>query len=360
MNADVTAPSSVPAPAPQPYPPSWIDRLLRWIERLSVPFPVVLVGLWAASVMLVHAVCWHEGIVPRWQLDTRILLINTWAPYCLGFIYYLENTAVEALAAFRPALDQDDSSFARLRYEFTVMPMRGALISNVAGALLAYGSLRFYPETAKPFMDTPFAAFVNMSLSMLGIAISFTAIYLAFRQLRLIRRTYAQATQLNLFHANQLYAFSSLTLRMGIGWLIVIYSGIILYPALVQNVPWIAGAGLILTGIAGAFLMTLFDIHTRIHSVKTQHLEEIDRRLQAAFAALHRRIDIAAAENTADAPSLASLRETMDALLVERGVIAKIPTWPWQPGTLAGFLTAILLPLVVWIIQSILKRLMGL
>ncbi len=344
----------------KPYPPSWIDRLLRWMDRLPVSIPVVLAGLWIVPVTLVHIICWHEGIVPRWHLDTRILLVNTWMPYCLGFVYYIEHTAAEALVAFRPALDQDDAGFTRLRHEFTVMPMRGVLFGNIAGALLAFGSLRLFPETAQPFMVTPLAAIVNMTLSMLGMAIAFVAIYLTFRQLRLIRRTYGQATKLDLFRANQLYAFSALTLRMGIGWLIIIYSGVIFYPALARNIPWISGAALILAGITASFLTTLFDIHTRIHNIKTQHLEEIDHRLQTAFAALHHYIDATGEGETEATPSLGPLREIIDALLVERGVIAKIPTWPWQPGTLASFLTAILLPLIVWIMQSILKRLMGL
>lgn len=342
------------------YPPSWIDRLLRRIERLPVSVPLALVGLWVASVIVVLMVCWREGIVPRWQVDVRIVLVNGWAPYSLGFIYYLEKTAAEALASFRPALEMDDAAFTHLRHEFTVMPMRGVLASNAIGALAAYVSLLLFPQTAEPFMDTPLAAWVNMLLSLVGMAIVFTAIYLSVRQLRLIRHTYAQASKLDLFHANQLYAFSALTLRMGVGWLIIIYSGMILYPALVQNAPWVAGAGLILVGVTVSFLSTLFDIHTRIRMIKTEYLEEIDSRLQAAFTTLHQRIDESGDSKPEDAPALGSLRSTMDALLVERGVIAKIPTWPWQPGTLAGFLTAILLPLIVWALQSLLQRLMGL
>ena len=203
-------------------------------------------------------------------------------------------------------------------------------------------------------MDTRLAAFVNMALSILGSAFIFAAIFMTYRQLRLIRQTYAHADRLDLFRSGELYAFSGLTLRMGVGWLIVMYAGVLFYPALVRNIPWTVTTGLVMAGIVVSFITTLFDIHKRIRTVKEDQLFEIDGRLQAAFSDLHRRID------SGDVEKLAPLREVMDALLVERGVVAKIPTWPWQPGTLAGFLAAVLLPLIGWGAQLLLQRLLGL
>ncbi|MEZ4766882.1 MAG: hypothetical protein R2844_00440 [Caldilineales bacterium] len=297
---------------------------------MPVPVPVVLVGIWLVLVTVVHLTIWHEGILEPGTVDRRVLMINTWIPYSLGFIYYLERTSAEALRAFRPALDMDEKTYAGLCYQFAFMPGRGVVISMVLGALLAYISLRMYPEISSPFMDTPLATVVNMALSMLGSAFIFAAIYMTYRQLRLIRQTYALADKLDLFRSGELYAFSGLTLRMGIGWLIVVYAGVLLYPALVRNIPWTATTGLVMTGIVVSFITTLFDIHKRIRTVKEDHLTAIDGRLQAAFSDLHRRID------AGEVDRLASLREVMDALLVERGVVARILTWPWQSGTLAG------------------------
>jgi hypothetical protein len=57
--------------------------------------------------------------------------------------------------------------------------------------------------------------------------------------------------------------------------------------------------------------------------------------------------------STADA-----LNKTLASLVVERELLAKIPTWPWQPGALTGFLTALLLPIILWLIQRILERML--
>lgn len=336
------------------YPPSWIDRLLTWLDGLSVPVPAVLVGLWAALALAMHAAVWFEGIIPAWQIDQRLLLVSSWIPYCLGLIYYLQNAADAALPAFRPALDMNDTAFEALRYEFTVLPKWGVLISNAIGVLMTYVSIRMFPESAQPFMDTPRAEVVNMAIAMAGMALTWSTIYLTFRQLRLIRRTYGQAAKLDLFRANQLYAFSALTLRLGLGWLIINYAGALVYPALLRNLLWAGIGGVVFLGIVLAFVTTLFDIHARIRDVKAQHMEEIDQRLHSAFTDLHQRID------TGDTTKVAALRETMEALLVERGMVVKLPTWPWQPGTLVSFLTAVLLPLIVWGLQALLQRVLGL
>lgn len=353
-----TVPSTVPedtrSESGRPYPPSWIDRLLARMERLPVPLPVVLIGLWLAFITIVHVTVWREGILATGQIDARVLVINTWAPYGLGFIYYLEKTAADALAAFRPALDMSDGAFDDLRYRFTTMPRVGVLIITAVGALLAFVTLQMFPETAEPFMDTPLAAVVNTTLSMASAAVLLAVIYQTFRQLRLIRRTYAQASKLDLFRTNELYAFSSLTLRMGIGWLVIIYASALLYPALTRNIPWAGSSILVVVGVAVYFVRTLVDIHQGIASVKAQRLLAVDRRLQEAFDGFHQRVD------SGEPGSLVAQKEVMEVLLLERGFVAKLPTWPWQSGTLASFLTAILLPLIVWSLQEILQRIMGL
>lgn len=45
-------------------------------------------------------------------------------------------------------------------------------------------------------------------------------------------------------------------------------------------------------------------------------------------------------------------------LVIERDTLEKISTWPWGRGTLTGFLTALILPILLWIITRILERVM--
>ena len=46
----------------------------------------------------------------------------------------------------------------------------------------------------------------------------------------------------------------------------------------------------------------------------------------------------------------------MTSLMGERDVVAKLPTWPWQAGTLGGVVGAILLPIGLWLVTRLLEK----
>ena len=39
----------------------------------------------------------------------------------------------------------------------------------------------------------------------------------------------------------------------------------------------------------------------------------------------------------------------------QRDLIARVPTWPWSIGVLTGFMSAILLPIALFLIQRVLS-----
>jgi hypothetical protein len=43
-------------------------------------------------------------------------------------------------------------------------------------------------------------------------------------------------------------------------------------------------------------------------------------------------------------------------MLQQRDVLAKLPTWPWSTGTFRAVLSAILLPLFLFLLQALLAR----
>jgi hypothetical protein len=53
-----------------------------------------------------------------------------------------------------------------------------------------------------------------------------------------------------------------------------------------------------------------------------------------------------------------AIKHTLDGLIAERGVLEKVSTWPWEPETVRVVVTALLLPVVLWIITRILERLL--
>jgi hypothetical protein len=46
----------------------------------------------------------------------------------------------------------------------------------------------------------------------------------------------------------------------------------------------------------------------------------------------------------------------LESLMLERKLLEAIPTWPWQPNTLRGLLTAFFLPLILFVGQLVIER----
>ena len=85
------------------------------------------------------------------------------------------------------------------------------------------------------------------------------------------------------------------------------------------------------------FVWPLLGIHGRLKQEKQRLLRESSQRLEATIAELHGRVD------AGELHSLAELHVTMVSLEIERSMLTRIPTWPWQPETLRGLISALLL-----------------
>jgi hypothetical protein len=46
----------------------------------------------------------------------------------------------------------------------------------------------------------------------------------------------------------------------------------------------------------------------------------------------------------------------IQALMEFRTELKGVSTWPWSPGTLRNFITALLLPIVLWGLQQVITR----
>ena len=58
-------------------------------------------------------------------------------------------------------------------------------------------------------------------------------------------------------------------------------------------------------------------------------------------------------EIVTDAPQL---NAQMASLVVERDVLAKMSTWPWDTATLTALVTTLILPTILWLLTHMLER----
>ena len=56
---------------------------------------------------------------------------------------------------------------------------------------------------------------------------------------------------------------------------------------------------------------------------------------------------------------MSGLNSAIASLELEKQALESIPTWPWSPETVRILVTAVLLPLGLWIVQFILQSILN-
>jgi hypothetical protein len=101
----------------------------------------------------------------------------------------------------------------------------------------------------------------------------------------------------------------------------------------------------------GCFILPLRGMHRRIAAEKDRALALTALRFETLTARLHERFE---AGDVADADKLAL---QLAGVVTERDAVSRIPTWPWDTTTMTAFVTTMVLPVIVWILQRVLTRL---
>lgn len=331
-----------------PYPASWVDYLTRAIDRLPVPmwpfYGVLLVGL----LLLVNAVDWIGGLYRSGTIDLPQSGYAVYIAYMLAMVHYLNRVASSKLATFRPAIDVSEPDYQRLQHQLTTLPAREGAVAGLAG--LGFVAFLYISELPAAGIATISPAFVfgrflieGSTFALLGVLI-----YHTIHQLRLVSRIHALASRIDLYEPAPLYAFSHLTARTGVGLVVLTAYSFLIDPSL--NPLTIALTALVLLVAAAAFVLPLEGMHRRIVTEKERLQLEANRRLKTTLARLHQSVD------DGNLSFSDALNKTLESLQLERDAIARMPTWPWEPGTLRAFVSALLVPLVLWLIIRALER----
>ena len=173
-------------------------------------------------------------------------------------------------------------------------------------------------------------------------------IYHTVRQLRLVSHIYTTYTRIDIFNLSPLYSFSWLTARTAIGSVLATYAFIVAAPGLMNNPITLGIMAFNLVFAAVAFAWPLLGVHRLLEAAKHQRMAASSLRFEMVAGELHKRAD------QGDFGSMAELKDGIDALVSERNVVDKVYTWPWQRETVSGLSTALLLPIILWVITRLL------
>lgn len=352
--SQVTA-SPVVGPEARPYAASWLHGLVAFVERLPGPSWVAYAVSWVVATLLWHAQVWSNGQVAPGTFDRTSAFWGFLAPALLWSAAYMERVAAAAFEAFRPALTISVDESARLRYALIVLPARPALIITILAMLLTGADVAFSGSPNYAGLPLPMLV-LSFVVQSVYVSVMFQLLYRLIRQMGLVRRTLATSVAIDIFRPGPLNAFATLTSRPGAVLTLVVASSLLAVPLpedlggyLVGWVPYVLVPPVI---AAIAFIVPLTGVHAALLAQKEQLLDAAESRMRTALAAMAREVD-AGDLSRADAWS-----KTLANLQVEGAIIARLPTWPWSMTTLRSFVSAILLPMLLFLLQQALSRIL--
>lgn len=341
-------------PAQHPYAASWLNRLMHWVDTLPGPYWLYYTLLAIASVGLNTYIKWRDGIyAPGTLMPIHIVAVVT-PFYYLALIQYLNRVALDALAKFHPALDNLDSTTDDLAYRLTVLPARNMLWVTGIGVIYAvavlYAMVVGWTLRAVPVFTSPLAILVELPLALFSAIMQVGFTYHAIYQLRMVYSIYENHTRIDLYNRHPLYALSALSANTAIGGTLVSYAWLTANNSFATDMFTLVTASLMaLLGIT-VFRLPLQGIHNRLEREKGRVMAAAGQRLRRSTAELNQHIDAQQYDQVAPImQTVAGLREELDRL-------DKIPTWPWQPGLLRNVVSAILLPLLLWLLTRVLEQ----
>lgn len=335
----------------RPYAPSWLDRAVQAIDALPGPTWLAYIVFGAIALFWANSIGWIAGMYPVGTLDAQQSSFAFFLVYPFVLLHILDRAAGKALRRFAPAMDRAPADVSRIEYELTTIPARRALVLGLVGAGVDLLSWIGDP-VASDVVGYPLPALiVRAAGEYLLVATWFVLVYQVFRQLRLVSRLHAQASRIDLFHAAPLHAFSHLTVRAGIGVLgAAVYTVFTTKPDLLFTSVALTFLGAIVVVGLAAFVVPLMGMHARIAQEKDRLLDEANEGLETTLRRLNESV---AADDLSRSDAL---NKMLSSLLQQRDVLSKFPTWPWQAGTAWAFVSAIGLPIGLWLLTRLLER----
>lgn len=291
---------------------------------------VVWLGI-TGRVGVIH----HDVLVPA--------LIFAWFAW---LIHTLNRVATRAFDEFRPALD-DPTAEDRYRRQLTTIPdglaIVGALAAVAVVSFAYYVGVRPFRESVPADIEVVSAPLWGLASLALGVVVMHTV-----RQLRLVSRLSAVARNVDIFKPAPINAFARLTAVSAIGLIAFVVSFMLYSPT--QPIAYIIQESALLVVAAASFVLPLVVMHNRLVAEKLRLLSESQDRLKLVLGRIHQAVD------ADDLSRAEQLRQSLNAVLSERDVLAKLHTWPWSAGTFRGFASALILPIALILFTQVIDR----
>jgi hypothetical protein len=332
------------------FGPRWLYRFFSFWDSLPIPGWLAGAAVALAFAVVFHLAAWQQGALPPGQLDNYLSILGlvlvvipaTWGFFTRrghqALIQFFQNTKSRA-------------QIEKIAADFNSLP--SAVLFLVLGVLWGYADYFFIFKT-----QIPLSALVLPQLSLITwLAIHALGTLLlgrTLRQLGLMRRFYGEI-KVNLFDPLPIYALSRYGSTTTIVFLLLTYTVGLLAVSHFFTSP--IGYFFQAIGVVTALLMffvPLMGTNQRMRQAKARLLAQLGKDIEVVYLLVH------SAVQKREFAKLARIQTGVMSLKNEQEIIQRIPTWPWQPGTLLNLLTPMLIPVIVYLIQRFFGAMFGL
>jgi hypothetical protein len=336
---------------PHPYPPSFLNRFMDFVQQQRVPYWLTYLCCLMLEVALLHILAWMDGWMPTFKFNPILAVFPIWLWIPMIIMTYVDSVSLSALSSFRPLLELDEEQYNFLKYELTTMPSRGVFLSGLFwGITYLFLTYLGYQAFYVAYGLGPFLTGLTIVTGLITYLTGSALYYHSLRHLNLVNRVVRMAKKFNLFRLDPVYAFSRVTSLIGISWMLMLTLTLLTLPVRLATGLGVAIMAVQIILAIAAFVLPLWFVHRRLESEKLKLVAEHNLRVESTIKLLHDSLDNQKLENSSQ------FSDAMASLKAEREVLDAIPTWPWRTGTLTGFLSAIVLPIVIFLVQFAVEK----
>ena len=279
------------------------------------------------------------------------LLIPSFGYSPVALYHHLSLIAGRSFRDYRPLLKSSESELRTLEYRLTNLPRRVGWLAILIGIAGGIASVESDPSVyGLDVAITLLPVFYSYVAQSFVIAAIVALIAQIIRQLRLVNDIHRQASDIDLFQLAPVHAFASLTARAGIGLVIFVAFNTLLESADITAAPLYV---IVIVGSVAiaVFVLPLLGMRSRLKAEKARLLSATNEAIKVTIGRIHGQV------NADEYEKISGLNTAMSALVVERDIVGGISIWPWEPSTLRGFASTLLLPVFLWLVTRLLERL---
>lgn len=333
---------------------SWADELAHRLDAGRVPAVLVHVLVWICLMGLLVGTQWasgssNPGTFRPFQLFGLGLVVTL--PWLVGVF---NRRARRAMRAAAPLVVGGPDRAAELEQGLVHAPGRITLIAS-AGIVVASASriwlnpslldvLEFSPPPALWLELAFFSPLVALAASAFIVKL----IHMTWQ----IHRITTRELRVDLWDLGPLTSFSAVTAVMAGSFVGLMAVAAFMSPRIYGDALGLSLAIAAMGIAAGVFLLPLLGLHARIVSAKQEAQGLLAREMERAIEDLRR------AGSSGDLARMDPLNKQIGAIETAQRSVGRVPTWPWEPELLRWVVGALLFPVLLFVLQYVVGRLL--